>query len=84
MRPKTKTKPRQDARSRASRKGRSHASRRVDLDDDALLDLVHIAETSFLLAGLLCARQYFDREDGNESQLRARINWLWEGVHFQS
>ena len=40
MRPKTKAKPRQEARSRASRKGPSPASRPVDLDDDALLDLV--------------------------------------------
>jgi hypothetical protein len=168
MRPKTKTKPRQDARTRASRKGAARVSRPVDLDDDALLDIVQkqtlryfwdfahpvsglarersnirpeyglevvttggsgfgvmaiivgvargwigraeaaerlltmvrflfradsyhgilphflngetgktvpftrkddgsdIVETSFLLAGLLCARQYFDREDDNE------------------
>ena len=38
--PKTKAKPRQDARSRPSGKGPSPASRPVDLDDDALLDLV--------------------------------------------
>jgi hypothetical protein len=177
---KTKAKPRRDARSRPSRKGSSPASRHVDLDDDALLDLVQkqtlryfwefahpvsglarersnirpeygpevvttggsgfgvmaiivgvargwigraeaverlqmmvrflfradsyhgilphflngdtgrsvpftrkddgsdIVETSFLLAGLLCARQYFDRADDNESRLRTWINWLWE------
>jgi hypothetical protein len=40
MRPKTKTKPRQDARTRASRKGAARVSCPVDLDDDALLDLV--------------------------------------------
>jgi hypothetical protein len=40
MRPKTKTKPRQDARTRASRKGAARVSRPVDLDDDALLDIV--------------------------------------------
>jgi hypothetical protein len=40
MRPKTDTKPRKDVRSHPSGKGRSTASRPVDLDDDALLDLV--------------------------------------------
>jgi hypothetical protein len=40
MRPKTKAKPRQNARSRPSGKGPSPASRPVDLDDNALLDLV--------------------------------------------
>ena len=41
-----------------------------------------IVETSFLLAGLLCARQYFDREDDNESRLRTWINWLWEEAEW--
>ena len=41
-----------------------------------------IVETAFLLAGLLCARQYFVREDDNESRLRARINWLWEEAEW--
>ena len=182
--PKTKAKPRQEARSRRSRKRPSPASRPVDLDDDALLDIVQkqtlryfwdfahpvsglarersnlrpeyglevvttggsgfgvmaiivgvargwigraeaverlqtmvrflfradsyhgilphflngdtgksvpftrkddgsdIVETSFLLAGLLCARQYFDREDDNESRLRTWINWLWEEAEW--
>ena len=40
MPPKTKAKPRQSARSRPSGKALSRASRPVDLDDDALLDLV--------------------------------------------
>jgi hypothetical protein len=38
--PKTKAKPRQNARSRPSGEAPSPASRPVDLDDDALLDLV--------------------------------------------
>ena len=41
-----------------------------------------LVETAFLLAGLLCARQYFDRDDDQESQLRARINWLWEDAEW--
>jgi hypothetical protein len=41
-----------------------------------------IVETSFLLAGLLCARQYFDRDLAEESELRARINRLWEETEW--
>ncbi len=43
-----------------------------------------IVETAFLLAGLLCARQYFDREDDDESRLRARISWLWEEAEWSA
>ena len=38
--PKNNAKPRQQARSRAPETGGAPASRRVDLDDDALLDIV--------------------------------------------
>ena len=41
-----------------------------------------VVETSFLLAGLLCARQYFDAEDGVETRLRAAINRLWEEAEW--
>jgi hypothetical protein len=41
-----------------------------------------VVETAFLLAGLLCARQYFDREDDDEARLRARISWLWEEAEW--
>jgi hypothetical protein len=34
-----------------------------------------VVETSFLLVGLLCARQFFDRDD--EAGLRAAIHRLW-------
>ena len=37
-----------------------------------------MVETSFLLAGLLCARQYFDSENEAETRLRAAIKRLWE------
>ena len=41
-----------------------------------------LVETSFLLAGLLCARQYFDRAEAGESELRRRINALWEEAEW--
>ena len=36
-------------------------------------DGADLVETSFLVAGLLCARQFFDREDAAETRLRAAI-----------
>ena len=36
-----------------------------------------LVETSFLLAGLLCARQYLRRADEAEARLRSAIDWLW-------
>jgi hypothetical protein len=41
-----------------------------------------LVETSFLIAGLLCARQYFDRDDAQERGLRARIDALWREVEW--
>jgi hypothetical protein len=45
-------------------------------------DGADLVETSFLLAGLLCARQFFDRDDPKESDLRARIHALWEEAEW--
>ena len=42
-----------------------------------------LVETSFLLAGLLCARQYFGRDELLESELRARINRLWQEAEWR-
>ena len=42
-----------------------------------------IVETSFLVAGFLCARQYFDRATASESALRSRIGALWEKVNWK-
>lgn len=41
-----------------------------------------LVETSYLLQGLLCVRQYF--KDGNEAEknLAARADELWKGVEF--
>jgi hypothetical protein len=41
-----------------------------------------LVETSFLIMGLLCARQYFDRDTPIESAIRARISWMWEEVEW--
>jgi len=45
------------------------------VDDGA--DLV---ETSFLMMGLLCARQYFQKSSATETALRNKIDTLWKGV----
>ncbi len=47
------------------------------LDDGA--DLV---ETSYMMQGLLCARQYFDGTNSDEVNLRSDINTLWIGVEW--
>ena len=41
-----------------------------------------LVETSFLCMGLLCARQYFDRDAVLEQSLRARVTQLWQEVEW--
>jgi len=41
-----------------------------------------LVETSFLCMGLLCARQYFNREVPDEADIRGRIAWIWEEVEW--
>lgn len=41
-----------------------------------------LVETSFLMAGLLTARQYFDASTSQEKQLRETITKLWEAVEW--
>ncbi len=41
-----------------------------------------LVETSFLLMGLLCAREYFDRETPAESKLRGLVNYLWNEAEW--
>jgi hypothetical protein len=36
-----------------------------------------LVEHSYLMQGLLCVRQYFNRDNQTESELRNRINWIW-------
>jgi hypothetical protein len=45
-------------------------------------DGADIVETSYLLQGLLCARQYFNAPNPVEEELRNRINWIWEGMEW--
>jgi hypothetical protein len=41
-----------------------------------------LVETSYLCMGLLCVRQYFQRDTPMERNLRMRITWLWEEVEW--
>lgn len=41
-----------------------------------------LVETSYLFQGLLCAREYFNRNVPAENQLRAWINGLWNDVEW--
>ena len=46
-------------------------------------DGADLVETSYLMEGLLCARQYFNSTtDNNEVSLRNSINDLWNGVDW--
>jgi hypothetical protein len=41
-----------------------------------------LVETSLLFMGLLCARQYFDRDTVAEADARGRITQLWDAVEW--
>jgi hypothetical protein len=41
-----------------------------------------IVETSFMIQGLLTARQYFNKETSEEISLRSKINQLWNEVEW--
>lgn len=45
-------------------------------------DGADLVETSFLFQGLLCVRQYFNRNDNTERELRNRITWLWNDIEW--
>lgn len=45
-------------------------------------DGADLVETSYLFQGLLCARQYFNRDNGIEMELRNRISWLWPDIEW--
>ena len=45
-------------------------------------DGADLVETSFLLQGLLCARQYFNANNPVENELRNRINWMWSETEW--
>src|SRR5947209_895848 len=43
-----------------------------------------LVETSFLMQGLLTARQYFNRNTPNEERLRNNVTELWRGIDWDS
>jgi hypothetical protein len=45
-------------------------------------DGADVVETSYLLAGLLCARQYFNGDNPMERELRDRVNSLWREAEW--
>lgn len=45
-------------------------------------DGADLVETSYLFQGLLCARQYFDKKNGIETDLRNRINRMWNDIEW--
>lgn len=45
-------------------------------------DGADLVETSYLIAGLLAARQYFNGADAGEATLRNDINAIWNGVEW--
>jgi hypothetical protein len=45
-------------------------------------DGADLVETSFLFQGLLCVRQYFTQPSPTETELRNRINWLWNDIEW--
>ncbi|MEI6139522.1 MAG: glucoamylase family protein [Mariniphaga sp.] len=45
-------------------------------------DGADLVETSYLFQGLLCVRQYFNQDDNLESELRNRINSLWNEIEW--
>lgn len=45
-------------------------------------DGADLVETAYLFEGLLCARQFFSKNNQEEQQLRNRITWLWNEVEW--
>jgi hypothetical protein len=49
---------------------------------DRLDDAADLVETSYLLMGFLCAREYFSRPDPKETYLRNRITSMWNVANW--
>ncbi|MDO9374292.1 MAG: beta-glucosidase, partial [Ferruginibacter sp.] len=41
-----------------------------------------LVETSYLFAGLLCARQYFNQDNPVENEFRGKLRWMWTGIEW--
>jgi hypothetical protein len=45
-------------------------------------DGADLVETSYMMEGLLCARQYYNADNNKENEIRGRINGLWNDVEW--
>lgn len=45
-------------------------------------DGADLVETSYLFQGLLCVRQYFNKDNEIESDLRNQINYIWNTIEW--
>jgi hypothetical protein len=45
-------------------------------------DGADLVETAYLFQGLLCVRQYFNGTDSIETELRAKIGWMWNDIEW--
>lgn len=45
-------------------------------------DGADIVESSFLFQGLLTARQYFNKDNQTETEIRDRVNWMWNEAEW--
>jgi len=41
-----------------------------------------LVETSYLFQGLLCARQYFNKDNSVENEFRGKLSWMWKGIEW--
>jgi hypothetical protein len=41
-----------------------------------------LVETSFLIMGMLCAREYFTQDNAAESKIRGLVNYVWNDVEW--
>lgn len=41
-----------------------------------------LVETSYMFQGLLCARQYFNRDNDRERTIRDYISWMWDQAEW--
>ena len=41
-----------------------------------------LVETAYMFQGLLCARQYFDRQTRGEHSIRDYISWMWDQAEW--
>jgi len=49
---------------------------------DRLDDAADIVETSYLMMGFLCAKEYFNTEEPKETYLRNRIDQMWNAANW--